>query len=631
MMSDFGSDENSENATFTPARLTRSSPEMTNLASTDTFSDRESDRDDGSSFDESDSDDGSSFDETIFRLSSDDKRRLDAIFAELKPYYMNAIQNAELYEKLFLDKRRERLDAFQENTILAYLFKKTFGREIRNHWKGIDMISYYLRDHGSMLLEREFLYFGVSPTLKNLELPDDFVFIEDKVFRMDYFIWRQEGDNETKNPPSDIDITQQNYDQHRNNHIQGWLKHQLLAFVNTNAIPELLTMTDLRIAFANKYYNRKMKIYSKSSLNLITILYVHYHTIFFNANMAQILKSYGSKNASDRNINSLRTQLDPYFNTLGLAEHELRVVKRAVGRMFDIYIMLIGLQRERMKYLNRKLRQHVTKITEQPETVRFRWQKLCRPTSLQRGFNLEELRDLAAFEGIPEYLFQTKVELCTELAQRFERVIQGKAKIIPRCINTASLMLTDLQDIPPEFFYSYTHNNKIYCDDIRDLYRHFQTRGAQHPYDRTPVSQVLVRNVNLWYNKLHVTTVTMDDLFTEPEPVLSVSSMLTSKAAEFVSQLNYPNNVNYFINADLNKMKAFVDELVEEEIMFPAEKERLSIITDATQYKLLLIDVLLLKFRNDPAQITLENGQVLSSLAINTSNIYNEIFYRDTQ
>ena len=143
------------------------------------------------------------------------------------------------------------------------------------------------------------------------------------------------------------------------------------------------------------------------------------------------------------------------------------------------------------------------------------------------------------------------------------------------------------------------------------------------------MSQRLVRNVDIWYNKLLDTTVTMDDLFTEPEPVMSVSSILSSKATEFVSQLNYPNNVTYFINADLNKIKAFVNELVTEGIMFPAEKARLSIIADATQYKLLLIDILLLKFRNDPAQITLENGQVLSSLAINTSNIYNNHFYND--
>ena len=143
------------------------------------------------------------------------------------------------------------------------------------------------------------------------------------------------------------------------------------------------------------------------------------------------------------------------------------------------------------------------------------------------------------------------------------------------------------------------------------------------------MSQRLVRNVDIWYNKLLDTTVTMDDLFTEPEPVMSVSSILSSKATEFVSQLNYPNNVTYFVNADLNKIKAFVNELVTEGIMFPAEKARLSIIADATQYKLLLIDILLLKFRNDPAQITLENGQVLSSLAINTSNIYNNHFYND--
>ena len=159
------------------------------------------------------------------------------------------------------------------------------------------------------------------------------------------------------------------------------------------------------------------------------------------------MKSYTQENRQ-RNVGyrDVQMRLTRYFdyNIFGLADNEMNLLQKAGKVMFDLYISLFQLKKQRMTYLNRKLRKHATEIQQKhrkSETVRFRWQKLCRPTSLQRAFNLDELRDLAAFEGIPEYLFQTKAELCTELAQRFERVIQGKAKVIPKCINTSSLML----------------------------------------------------------------------------------------------------------------------------------------------------------------------------------------------
>jgi hypothetical protein len=571
-------------------------------------------------------------DSSRFVLFSHQEQRLDEIFRELKPLYLKSIQNNLLYGGPFNNKLRELLGTepnmtIPQNTILAYLVKKTFGSKPFEYWSTLKSFTSKLG-----YLIREYLYFGVCPTLASMQSSElGFVSVGEQNFVYNYFVWTREGDNAVNNPPSDIGITEGNYEQYRKNRTQGWSKQQLQAFVSTNVIPELLEITDLNIALTNRYYHKKTEIKTKHSLNLITILYMHFHAQFFNATVGEIMKSHTQGNVTYREV--LR-RLNQYYNTLGLANNEIYLLKKCGKEIFEIYVTLHLLKRKRLMYLNQKLRKHVTAIGKphrNPETVRFHWQKLCRPTSLQRAFNLDELRDLAAFEGIPEYLFQTKAELCTELAQRFERVIQGKAKVIPKCINTTSLMLTDLEDIPAEFFYSYIHNNKIYCDDIRDLYRHFQTQGAKHPIDRTPVSQRLVRNVDIWYHKLLDTTVTMDDLFTEPEPVWSVSSLLTAKAAEFVSQLNYPNDLTYFTNADLSKTTAFVDELVLEGIMYPAERARLNVITDATQYKLLLIDILLLKFLNDPAQIRLENGQVLSSLAINTSNVYNTHFYRDTR
>lgn len=615
------SDSNSDDTTFTPPRLTRS-PEMMNIS--DTFSDESDNNEDTYTATTAASN------PVVFALLAEDEQRLDEKFAELKPRYMDAIQNAVLYNPTFESKLRELLETEMiiDNTIRTYLAKKTFINTRVINWEALDSFRKPL-----VYLIREYLYFGVCPSLANLvsngvAVDDDVVSIGDNTFQYRYFIWRREGDDKIGHPPSGIGITEINYEEYRKNRTQGWSRKQLTAFVTTNVIPELLNMTNLRIAFTNKYYNKRVH-FGMHSLNLVTTLYIRFHDQFFNSTVAEIFTSLEQKRIR---YNQALMRLNQYYDTLRLADFETSLLRNAGRKMLDTYSSLLELKRQRMRFLNRKLRQHAITVQQQnrkPETVRFRWQKLCKPTSLQRAFSLDELRDLAAFEGIPEYLFQTKAEICGELAQRFERVIQGKAKVIPKCINTSSLMLTDLADIPPEFFYSYIHNNKIYCDDIRDLYRHFKTQGAKHPIDRTTVSDRLIRNVVYWYQKLNDTTTTMDDLFTEPEPVLSASSMLTSKATEFVSQLNYPNSVTFFIDADLREMKAFVDELVTENIIFPAERARLNAIDDATQYKLLLIDVLLLKFRNDPAQIRLANGQTLSSLAINASNVYNNHFYRE--
>jgi uncharacterized cysteine cluster protein YcgN (CxxCxxCC family) len=269
-------------------------------------------------------------------------------------------------------------------------------------------------------------------------------------------------------------------------------------------------------------------------------------------------------------------------------------------------------QKQKIKKSWGKLRESVQ---TGKKSERFKWQSLCKPRHFNDVFDMDELRDLALDEGIPQHLFLTKRELCYEFAKRFDE---------PKCINNTSITLTDIHDIPPEFFYSYTHNNKVYCDDIRDLQRHFNTNGEKHPIDRSPVSQDLVNQVNYWFHHLSNTTNSMKDFDSEPVE-LPASSILSSKAAAFASLLNYPNNIHHFITADSQTIKRFIEKLIEENLMSRVERAKISVINDITSYKSTLLDMLTLKIKNDPATI-LVGDRILSTVAINISNVWNEIF-----
>jgi WD domain, G-beta repeat len=272
-----------------------------------------------------------------------------------------------------------------------------------------------------------------------------------------------------------------------------------------------------------------------------------------------------------------------------------------------------------------KLRKSVVDNKEPYNKKRFKWQNLCVPSKLGQTLDEDELRELASMENIPHSMSLSKRELCTELAQRFQTVIEQKTRIEPKCINVKSIMGEDVNDIAPEFFYTYLHNNKIYCDDIRSLNKHFQTNGAVNPYDRTPLSSKIVKQVKELLTRLERSTITLEDLFVSPV-VVPEKSILSAKLAELGGMLNYPNNPTKFIESDLDRVKTFVDALISESIMTSQEKRVLSIMNDATKYKIQLLEMLMTKIRNDSSQIVLENGQRLSTIAINLSNVYNNLF-----
>jgi hypothetical protein len=431
------------------------------------------------------------------------------------------------------------------------------------------------------MLISSYLYYGYSPNLLTGEQQNDMGFYQF------YFLWQKEDDPNKLDIPRNLEISNRNFNQY-----MYWTNKQLNAYYFANILPNLLRLSDIKININNPIYK-----------NILII-----DEPYFNILINNFINNQDREVLSEQNINAIKN------NKVGSGSYINKFI-------MESFIQVKKIKKEIRDSLDIKLR----KIVSSKDKKRFKWQNLCSPKKLNE-LEIDELHELAIIEKIPYYLMMTKNELCVEFAKRFENVIDGKKKVEPMCINTTSILGTELNDIPPEFFFSYQHNQKVYCDDIRDLHKHFQLNGNKHPIDRSIMKERVVDKINKWYNYLTKNTNNMLDFDDEPV-VLSMQSQLSSKFAGLASKLNYPNSSLLFINSNETTYNKFVSELRNEGILNNNEIENLSIYTDLNQNKLVLIDFLLLKIMNDPQRIQVPGQQqLLSAIAINLSNIYNTVF-----
>lgn len=428
-----------------------------------------------------------------------------------------------------------------------------------------------------------FMYYGYAPEFLSKEQH------EENGLSQFYFLWQKEGDPNALKRPIGLEISNENFRKHK-----YWSNEQLNAYYFANILPDLLKRSDIKININNPIYKEELMIKE--------------HDLKFLINDFM----EGEQVLTDKEISYVKNNKTPpsfYWYIKRIIINKLILVKE--------------IQNEIKKSLDTKLKSIVNKHYKSRN--RFKWQNLCKPNELS-ALKMDELEELALQEKIPYYLMMTKRELCTEFAKRFQNVIKGKKKVEPKCINTTSILGTDLADIPPEFFFSYPSNNKIYCDDIRELHKHFEMNGNKNPIDRTPIKQSIVDTINEWYKYLTKISVNMLDFDDDPV-ILPIRSQLSAKFTTLASKLNYPNSSELFINADTVKLMLFIVELHKDGILSDSELRMLSGFTDINQRKLILIDTLLIKINNDPQRIEIPGQRdLLSAIAINTSNIYNQIF-----
>lgn len=485
-------------------------------------------------------------------------------------YRINEKNYLKVFDKIFKREiyplKNEQLLNKNMFVILKYYVKKNGQKAewILDEEFYIEEIGMLANTSGSLFIKTiqlffEFNYFGSNPSLcKDIDR-EEFIF--------KYFLWIKKDEL-----PESLEISKENFDKHiyKRFIFFEWSSEQLVSYVKVNILESII-----------EYYD--IKLNKESVLRILVKYFAPLH----------LIEDY------------IKSGMNLVINNI---EHEME----------DLEINFLSLVEKEQERINDSIDNKLRNIVSRGSKDRFKWQSLCKPSSFNVLKN-EELSQLAFDEKIPFAETMTKRELCGEFAKRFENVIKGKEKVEEKCINTTSILLTDIKDIPSEFFYSYTHNNKVYCDDIRELREHFKLNGNKNPIDRTVISQRIVDNVNKQYAYLKNATLSLADFDGLPTPKLN-TNILTQRATDFTSLLNYPNSTQLYINCTSEKYDEFTNELKSENILSNNEIRGMSVL-NLDQRKVMLVDILIIKIRND---VEIANG--ISSIAINTSNVYNKVF-----
>lgn len=393
------------------------------------------------------------------------------------------------------------------------------------------------------------------------------------IYTKNYFIWELPGDENLKKASSNELITRENFSKYKKSFFHGWSKEQKVTFFKNNIFKELV---------------------SNLNINIMHPRYLECINGIFNID-------YIIKKFIDNDFNSINSYDITYF-------------KNCISR--------------RQVQIKNKIKKNIKTIKENMlnnKSKRFKWENLCNVFNNEK-IDIEDLREIAALYKIPFYNMMTKREICKELATIVIQSAKDISKNIDKCSNNESIFtLESLKEIEPEFFYSYVHNNRVYCDDIRSLYQYFIIDGnTKYPLDRLPVSKKLLKLINYEYNHLKTVTNTMEDLNVPYTPP-SKESTLSRLTTDFTSLLNYPNDANYFKNSSMNIFNGFLQLLVNEELISLNEYRQINKSDNLIDKKINFLNIIVLKIKNDPDQIQTSQG-VLSTLAINISNVYNYTF-----
>ena len=127
---------------------------------------------------------------------------------------------------------------------------------------------------------------------------------------------------------------------------------------------------------------------------------------------------------------------------------------------------------------------------------------------------------MAQEAGIPSAATLSRRELYAAFSRRWSSQEDDLATALPDCTNERGLMQYPVADTPPEFFYRYTHDGTVYCDDIRHLYEHVR-HSTKNPYTNLPYSQQIIDDIRATYRRLDTTTRSMADFDEEDDELVS--------------------------------------------------------------------------------------------------------------
>jgi hypothetical protein len=509
-------------------------------------------------------------------------------------------------------------------------------------------------DHIDIL---EFLYFNKTPSfiVKNLyktspKYYNDILTLDDQKYKYTYFVWRREGDPNTKRADKMEIITKQNFKNYSRFQRAGWSVKQLRTFFAINILPIVLQKCNIKINVELPgYKNIIKKALNKVELNKLIDKYIQSDTIDIDIDK----------------ISKIQTKIN---NSDSLENRSLKLFAKKIGIDGPLYTFIAKLMIQR-SLIQRSLQEKILKIRERVEQkqhqYKYKWQSMC---AKLESWDLEELRELAVIENINNYQMKSKRELCKDFEEILQRKIaeqrRNRIRYIPepepphdkqsnelfkrhiqnnltvaekkhkqrypeqyskKCQNTDSLLGDDINDIKPEFFFTYKHNNKIFCDDIRTLYNQIMKGDSRNPYDRTPLSQQLINSIIVTYENLKDTMISLKDEDVE-EKSLSLQDVLISKTTDLSGLLFHHAPIENFININDIIFSEFLMYLEDDNIISEREVKHILDLPDLQSQKIALVDLLIMRIRNDPDIV---DGY--SSIASNITDIYNSVFSEEQQ
>jgi hypothetical protein len=258
---------------------------------------------------------------------------------------------------------------------------------------------------------------------------------------------------------------------------------------------------------------------------------------------------------------------------------------------------------------------------------RWHWQEPC---EVDKNVPLEVLRGWADEYGIPLHhpdtqRPKTKRELCADLARWWDAQAEEQRATIPRCDNDSSLWTGDALDaIPSEFFYPYTHEGRLYCQDIRLLHKHVRS-SPQCPYNRQPFRPELVDDIKASYERLRRRAVHLDDFDGPVHAWLSFEQRFSQKLADLMVRLIHPVDSERLREASAGVWAGFLNALVGEGVLSDNQRDQVNAQRDLDQQKYFVVELLVHKIDNDPHYVDTPQGR-LSEIAVSVSNVVNRIF-----
>jgi len=474
----------------------------------------------------------------------------------------------------------------------------------------------------------EYVYFKNCPNLlhkiKSLEISPSPVKKEMEDFYWEYFIWRKKNDPILESAPNTLTINSENFTKYKiflkSNH--GWSRKQLETYLLTVMIPEFLKQSNLIINTNHKVYTECIH-FPFSNFKFASIINSYISGKRLNEDVLKIInKTFDDPILKDKNK---KIQLHQIYNKLEKTNYKKLIENDIYKRFYSIIVCLKYKQLLTRFYLEEKIEK--IKIKYSKTNYRFKWQKMC--AELTDTTHIQTLRELALIENIENASMMTKREICKAFAEKLEKLIEEKQKAIDNkeCTNEISFLTgEDVKDIPTEFFLMYSHNNKIYCDDIRAMKTQIDTNKGMHPGFRQPLENTTIVNINKKYDNLLKSTISMLDIddIEQDKSALSPESLLQSQMTNLVLKTNengYINNQQLFINSNQEQYDEFLEKLKTNYLLNEKEIIYVKNFKTLVSQKIKLVELLALKIDNDPNK----EGN-LSEIATNLVNTYNEIF-----